>query len=380
MNSLKSAAAVLLFAFAAAPVMAGGYGKDHGDSDHDSDSADRGGNRSICERSAAQMARSCGFEINEEFYALTAKCINLGDSDERRECLATAKEERQENRELCGAQKAARIDVCDLLGEDRYDPEALLDASNFVPEPDGRNPFFSLAPGHTFVARAGDGFEETIVVTVTDEVREILGVNCRIVVDIVLVKEDDEYVAVEVTDDYYAQALNGDVHYCGEVARNFEDGALVDLDGSFEAGRDLAKSGILIKAMPNSGDAHRQEYLLGEAEDVIRYVNGSNNLTSVGDGEGGENPAFPCEDLCVKTEEYIPPEPEAGEYKYFKKDVGFVLGVALEDGEITGERDEVVCVGDSLDVLNTDACGLGDDYDAISEMLCELSPIAFCAD
>ncbi len=211
----------------------------------------------------------------------------------------------------------------------------------------------------------------------TDEVREVLGVNCRIVVDIVLVKEDDEFVAVEVTDDYYAQAHNGDVHYCGEVARNFEDDALVNLDGSFEAGRDLAKSGILIKAQPTAGDAHRQEYLLGEAEDVIRYVAGVANLTSVGDGEGGENPNFPCEGNCVKTEEFIPPEPGAGEFKYFLAGTGFVLGVGLEEGIPSGERDEVLCTGDSLDILSDSRCGI-DNPSALLDQLCELSPIAFC--
>ncbi len=230
------------------------------------------------------MFRSCRFEIQEEFHATSAICINLGESDARRECLAGAKEARQDNRAGCSDQREARKDVCELLGENRYDAEGLLDSDNFVVEPNGSNPYFSLQPGYTYVLRAGENFEETIVVTVTDEVREVLGVNCRIVVDIVLVREDDELAAVEVTDDYYAQALNGDVHYCGEVARNFEDGALVDLDGSFEAGRDLAKSGILIKAQPEADDAHRQEYLLGEAEDVIRYVAGAGNPASVGDG------------------------------------------------------------------------------------------------
>ncbi len=119
-----------------------------------------------------------------------------------------------------------------------------------------------------------------------------------------------------------------------------------------------------------------QEYLLGEAEDVIRYVAGVYNLTSVGDGEGGENPNFHCDENCVKTEEFIPPEPGAGEFKYFLAGVGFVLGVALEDGEPTGERDEVLCVGDSL-VRVLSNCD-GEDLSGLLDQLCELSPIAFC--
>ena len=331
----------------------------------------------VCEKSADKMFQSCRFEINEEYFATTAKCINLGVAEERNECFAEAKETRFKDKTGCGEQKVARNNVCEFLAEDRYDPEGLLDSGNFVTEPDDSNPYFSLLPGHTYVARAGEDFEETIVVTVTDKVREILGVNCRVVVDIVLVKEDEEFVAVEVTDDYYAQALNGDVHYCGEVARNFEDNALVDLDGSFEAGRDLAKSGILIKAQPVEGDAHRQEYLLGEAEDVIRYVAGAGNPTSVGEGEGGENPNFPCEGNCVKTEEFIPTEPRSGEFKYFLAGTGFVLGVGLEEGQPTGERDEVLCTGNSLNVLNDPSCGI-DNPSTLLEQLCKLSPTAFC--
>ena len=79
---------------------------------------------------------------------------------------------------------------------------------------------------------------------------------------------------------------------------------------------------------------------------------------------------------CVKTEEFIPPEPESGEFKYFLAGIGFVLGVGLEDGEPTGERDELLCVGDSLDVLSDPACGIA-DVAQLKEELCRLSP-AFC--
>ncbi|MCB1881608.1 MAG: hypothetical protein KDI54_16395, partial [Gammaproteobacteria bacterium] len=329
----------------------------------------------VCEKSANKMFRSCRFEINEEYFATIAKCLNQVDSDEpsQKKCQKIARETYQEERKGCRDQREAREDICELLGEDRYGPEDLLDTGNFVAEPDDSNPYFSLRPGHTYVAVAGENFEETIVVTVTDQVREVLGVNCRKVVDVVLIEEGGDLVPVEVTDDYYAQALNGDVHYCGEVARNFEDGVLNNLDGSFEAGRGLAKSGILIKAQPASGDAHRQEYLLGEAEDVIQYVAGVDNPTSVGQGEGGENPDFPCAGACVKTEEFIPPEPGVGEFKYFLPGTGFVLGVALEDGIPTGERDEVICTGDSLAVLSDAKCGLNNP-DELLDKLCELSP------
>ena len=377
-----------LFVYALSVGLLTGSALAHGSEDDD---YDHDGNRlTVCERSANKMFRSCRSEIREEYFAESAKCLNLGDAGEREECFDEVRLARRENRELCGAQREARSNVCDLLMEDRYDPEAFLSPANFETNPGvegAANRYFSLTPGHTYVALAGEDFEETIVVTVTEELREVLmeedangdpiegtGVNCRLVVDIVLV--DGELV--EITDDYYALALNGDVHYCGEVARNFENGILDNLDGSFEAGRDLAKSGILIKAEPVMHDAHRQEFLLGEAEDVIRYVAGAATPTSVGAGEGGENMRDPggrfiCNGQCVKTEEFIPPEPGAGEYKYFIAGIGFVLGVALEDGVPTGERDELLCTGESLDVLPD--CGISEET---VDLLCELSPVAFC--
>ena len=356
----------------------------------DNDNDDDDNRLTVCEKSANKMFRSCGFEVKEELFATTAKCINQVDPDEptKRECLKKAQETFGEDREGCGEQREARKEVCELLGENRYGPEGLLDSNSFVGSPgvEASNPYFPLTPGHTYVARAGgapDFDDETIIVTVTDEVREVLGVNCRLVVDIVLVKEDGEFVAVEITDDFYAQEHNGDVRYCGEVARNFEDGKLVNLDGSFEAGMNLAKSGILIKAAPVTDDAHRQEYLLGEAEDVIQYVAGVGDETVPGVDEGGEGP-IPCgapNGGCVKTEEFIPPDPTAGEYKYFLAGTGFVLGVGLnrEDGTVTpnGDRDEVLCVGESLGVLGDPSCGI-EDPSALLDQLCELSPIAFC--
>jgi len=97
---------------------------------------------------------------------------------------------------------------------------------------------------------------ETVVVHVTEDTREILGVRCRVVVDVVVETSTDEdtgeveYEAVEVTDDWFAQTVSGDVVYCGEVSRNYEDGVLRDLDGSFEAGLDFAKSGFLVLETP----------------------------------------------------------------------------------------------------------------------------------
>lgn len=359
------------------------------DDDHDHD--DRYRRDSPCERTAETMLRACQFDVGDNLYTAIANCENLADRDQRRDCYADARATRREEAELCHEIEEARENICEITGEWRYDPDPLSGFSlsgapiefvdpNEIPSVYAANPYVSLVAGHTHVLRAGEEFAETVVVHVTDTTREILGVECRVVVDIVLEADDGELKAVEVTDDWFAQSTTGDVYYCGELARNYEDGQLVDIEGSFEAGVESAKAGLLISANPVPGFAHRQEFSLGNAEDTIRYV-GLNEVP--GDDEGGENPSdtFNCElnGGCVKTEEFIPPDPSAGEYKYYLPNVGFVLGIALEDGEPNGERDELVCYGDSLDVLDDPSCGI-DNSAALLEELCRLAPHAFCAD
>jgi len=333
-----------------------------------------------CEKTAKRMYSACYFDLKDDLRVAQANCENISDKEERNECKNMAFEQRKEESELCKDQFEARREACELLGEYRYDPDPLLDPGIvFVEQPGNANPYLKLAPGHTFVLRAGEEGEEIVVVHATDQIREIQGVPCRVVVDAVVTLEEDEeggdpeFVPEEVTDDWFAQDVAGNVYYCGELSRNYEDGLLVDLDGSFEAGRDSAKGGLLIMAMPVSGLAHRQEYALGEAEDIVQYEQLSASPVSA------ENLAFPCAGDCLKTFDFSPLDPESTEFKYYLSGVGFVLAEAMEDGILTGEREELVCVGDSLEILEDDACGI-DDPEALLDKLCELSPTAFCDD
>jgi len=336
-----------------------------------------------CERAARDMLSACKSGLRDELYTTHANCRSIADSGDRKECFVEARLTKKEEIESCRDVLEAREGACELLGENRYQ-DPLLDPDNVFIDPDQvpgvypPNPYVSVAAGHTYLLRAGEEGEETVVVHVTDETREILGVACRVVLDVEVEVETDggavEYVVLEVTDDWFAQDEIGNVYYCGEISRNFEDGTLRDIEGSFEAGRDFAKAGELIRAFPAADDAHRQEYALGEAEDIVRYLAG---MTEPTDDEGGDNEAFPCSpSMCLKVLEFSPLEPESTEFKYYLPGTGFVLAVDMEDGEITGEREELVCVGDSLDVLGDPACGI-DDPNALLEALCAQSS-AFC--
>lgn len=370
----------------------------------------RDGNKS-CMYSARAMAKSCSAERKEELHATLARCKSVSDKEERAGCNADARAEYREAGGVCRDQSDAREDVCSDLGEDRYD-DPLVDESIAFIDPDGigepgidNNPYVNLETGHTHVLRSeeydpeeDETSIELIVVHATDEIREIQGVPCRVVVDVVVEPEWDEeegkweFTPIEVTDDWFAQDIDENVYYCGEIAQNFEDGVLRDLDGSFEAGLDLAEGGFLTLAAPGEGDMHRQEYALGEAEDIVEYLSLDADPADEGISEEQLLEKFQCgEDgnTCLMTYDFAPLEPEAAEYKYYLHGTGFVLAAALEDDEIdTNSSEWLVCSEDSLEDAFADGSDCGFDLfgesesdvrEELLEELCDLHD-EFCED
>jgi hypothetical protein len=286
----------------------------------------------FCSKTAQIAFKACGFEVQDDYQIALGKCLNVSDSKERRKCKQEARAEKGEENELCEEQLDARLEVCDLVGEDRYDPD--FDPANFVdPDDIGNtvepNPYFPLVPGTQWVYEGGD---ETITDTVTNKTKLIQGVRCRVVKDIV--KEDG--TVIENTDDWYAQDLDGNVWYCGEIAQDFEtfEGddpekpELVDIEGSWKAGREGDKPGIMSLIAPQVGDVYREEVSLGEAEDVaeVMSITGTESV-----------PAASCSNDCLVTRNFTPIEPGVDEYKYYAPGVGLILEV---DGE--GNRVELV--------------------------------------
>ena len=71
----------------------------------------------------------------------------------------------------------------------------------------------------------------------------------------------------EKTFDWYAQDKHGNVWYFGEDTKEFENGKVVSTAGSFEAGKNGARAGIIMRAHPKQGQITPQEYAPGVAED-----------------------------------------------------------------------------------------------------------------
>jgi hypothetical protein len=129
------------------------------------------------------------------------------------------------------------------------------------------NPYFPLKPGTVYVY---DGLRDNVPrraeVTVTNETKLIMGVKCIVVRDVVTSKN----ALVEKTVDWYAQDKDGNVWYFGEDTAEYTNGAVTNTAGTWLAGVDGALPGIVMKAHPKVGDAYRQEYRPGEAEDFAK--------------------------------------------------------------------------------------------------------------
>jgi hypothetical protein len=179
----------------------------------------------------------------------------------------------------------------------------------------------------------GEEVTETTTVTVTGQTKLIEGITCLVVNDVVA----EDGVLIENTDDWFAQDTDGNVWYCGEIAENFEyfDGdepelpELVDIEGSWKAGREGAEAGILVPAEPEVGDIIRNEVLYGEAEDVIEI------LSLQGDESVQQ---ADCNGSCLVVKESTPLEPDAEENTYYLPGMGVILEVDVE----TGARAELI--------------------------------------
>ena len=276
-----------------------------------------------CNNAAVILARGSIRGLQEDFAVDVAQCLASGEAGVADACLPAAFEAFREELSVVLAQYEGRLEACALTGGGVYAPE--VDPADFVDAVD--HPYFPLPVGASWVYhKPTDEGLEVIEVAVTADVKEILGVSCTVVRAL----ETLEGVVIEDTLDYYAQDTAGNVWYFGELTKSFEDGELVSLDGSWQAGQEEASPGLVFEALPRAGVTYRREFLIGVAEDLAT-VEALGQTVELASGTV-EN--------TVKTLDFNPLEPWEIECKYYSAGVGLVLEVE----ETTGERTELVSV------------------------------------
>jgi hypothetical protein len=275
----------------------------------------------FCLQTAGQAFTSCKSAAQSDYQVALGKCINIADPAARRSCEHQAAADLTDARDTCQGGFEVRQTSCQKLGPNRYDPP--IDPTNFTTTID--NPYFPLVPGTTFTYLTPNGAIKDVF-AVTHDTIVIDGVTCVQVHDSVYTND----VLTEDTLDFFAQDRDGNVWYFGENTAEFEGGLLATIEGSFLAGVNNDKPGIIMKAHPAPGDFYRQEFSLGNAEDYGETLN-LNSRVVVPYGRFNN---------CLKSEETTPLEPDALEDKYYAPGVGNVLTVDL----VTGERDELVSI------------------------------------
>jgi len=282
-----------------------------------------------CSQSARLLRYACAHDLRDSFFTATAQCLDNIIVDNA--CLEAAATEADEGGEECGEVLEARLNLCESLGDAAHEPAfGELFAPSFVdPTQIGvtvqPNPYFPLVAGNRWVFE-GDG--ERVVVLVKNETKLIDGVTCVVVNDVVT----EDGILVEDTDDWFAQDTDGNVWYCGEIARDYElfEGdnpqtpELIEIGGSWKAGREGAEPGILLPAIPVMGDVIRQEVLYGDAEDVIEIL----SLTATEAAPGGS-----CTGNCLQTRDFTPLDGEANENKYYAPGIGLIVEIDLNTGD-----------------------------------------------
>ena len=201
-----------------------------------------------------------------------------------------------------------------------YSPE--INPNNFVATVN--NKYFTLKPGtkFTYENKTDEGLER-IEVVVTDKIKLVMGINAAVVWDRAWLNGE----LIEDTKDWYAQDKKGNVWYLGESVDNYVQGKLDNHAGSWEAGVDDAKPGIIMLNNPQIGNSYRQEYYKGQAEDMGEIVALGIKITV----------PYGTFENCLQTRDWSALEKSQGEFKYYCPDVGLVV---MEES-VAGEQEKV---------------------------------------
>jgi hypothetical protein len=183
-----------------------------------------------------------------------------------------------------------------------------INPANFVATIDNR--YFPLQPGTGYHYKGVRGTTpQTDDELVTHRTRQILGVRCTVVRDVV----SEHGAPIELTFDWYAQDKQGNVWYMGEEALERKHGRFVKASDSWESGVNGAKPGIIMPGNPRPGDTYRQEYYPpGQALDQAQVLGSASVKVPYG--------AFRH---SLATSEFSPLEPQT-EKKFYAAGLGEV--------------------------------------------------------
>ena len=175
------------------------------------------------------------------------------------------------------------------------------------------NRYFPIEPGTVTRYRGtdeGERFRERV--QVTRDTKVIQGVRTTVIHDVTWRADG---TLAEKTDDWYASDNDGNVWYFGERTATYdEQGRVESREGSWQAGQDGARAGIIMPANPHPTDAYRQEFRAGHAEDQAWIVQ-NRGVVRVGHRKF---------DHVVRSFEWTRLEPAVVSVKFYAPGIGIV--------------------------------------------------------
>ena len=192
------------------------------------------------------------------------------------------------------------------------------------------NKWFPLPPGTVLIYRGEkDGKPARDVLTVTRLHRTILGIRATVIADRLYLNGR----LSERTTDWYAQDSKGNVWYLGEHTATLDaHGKTISTEGSWQAGVGGARAGIYMPAHPEPGEAGRQEYYKGHAEDEYEVLSLHAHVAT---------PAVSSR-RALLTQETTRLEPGTVDHKLYVRGIGTVLEESVKGGN---ERLVLVSIG-----------------------------------
>lgn len=172
----------------------------------------------------------------------------------------------------------------------------------------GRNPYFVLEPGFQLVLEGGG---TKLEITVLNDTRTVDGVVTRVVEE----REWKDGKLYEVARNFFAICeQTKDVFYFGEEVDFYENGKVVKHDGSWVAGANGSRAGLIMPGTPQTKMKYYQEIAPGVAMDRAEIVSVS---------ETCKTPAGTFS-KCMKVKEGSAIDLLASEYKYHAPGIGLI--------------------------------------------------------
>ena len=173
----------------------------------------------------------------------------------------------------------------------------------------GRNEYFILEPGFQQVLEGGG---TKVQITVLNETKTVDNILTRVVEE----REWKKGKLYEVSRNYFAICdQTKDVFYFGEDVDYYKDGKVVKHDGTWHAGKNGARAGLIMPGTPKLKMKYYQEMAPDVAMDRAEIVSLS---------ETCKTPAGTFK-KCMKVKEGSAINPNESEYKYHAPGIGLVI-------------------------------------------------------